>query len=122
MVDIYLFPEATSPYDIILSFGLRGEPIVLIGMSSGTGYAYAHLTIPVGRRTKAVYIPIPSEEPPVGVSLYDDLVERYGKAEGKRVWGGMLLERKGPFAEGAKYDPDQPEVRKRLVAAGLDPK
>lgn len=118
MADIYLYAEAASPYDIILSLGLRSQSI--LGMSSGVGFSYGRLTIPV--RKRRVIVVVPRFEPPVGQSLYHDLIEEYGPTKGKRVWGGMLLERKGPFAEGAKYDPDQPEVRKELVAAGLDPK
>lgn len=40
-------------------------------------------------------------------SLYTSLVARYGLAEGRNVYARMLAERKGPFAAGAKYDPER---------------
>jgi hypothetical protein len=93
---------------------------LLYGLSVASSSAFGDLTIPRGRGM-VVLIPIPTHTPPVGQSLYSSLVERYGEREGQRVWGGMLLERKGPFAEGAKYDPDTPEVAEALVDSNLHP-
>lgn len=48
--------------------------------------------------------------PPMPVdarSLFHSLLRRYGPVNGQRVYWGMYDERKGPFAAGAKYDPDK---------------
>lgn len=71
----------------------------------------------VARRRKG-WFPPGSEKPVVAGSLYDSLVERYGKALGTEVFERMYDERKGPFGEGAKYDPAKPKVARKIARAG----
>lgn len=101
MYDIYLYAEAPNPYDIILAISPR--PVTL------------------GKRTRAIFVGIPDDIPPVATALYMSLVEQYGNDRGSLVWARMLLERKGPFQDGAKYDPAKPEVAIELIDAGLHP-
>jgi hypothetical protein len=102
MTEVYLYAPEANPNDIILARnGVR--PVGL------------------GRRTKAIFIPVPHEVPPVAESLYENLALQYGDKEGALIWARMLLERKGPFSEGAKYDPDDPDVAEKLIEAGLHP-
>jgi hypothetical protein len=42
--------------------------------------------------------------PIVAMSLFTDLITRYGPAEGRRVYFEMEAKRIGPFAAGNKYD------------------
>lgn len=107
-MDVFLYPEAASRFDIILSHGLRSTGVVLPETPwAGSGF----------RRRKK--IKVPEDEPPVGVSLHDALVDRYGETRGKEVWSKMLVGRDGPFGEGMKYDPDKKRVAKKLEDAGL---
>jgi hypothetical protein len=100
MIEVYLYTAEPNPFDIILApLGIR--PFVL------------------GKRTKAIFVPVPDENPPVAQSLYASLAEQYGDEKGKVIWARMLVERKGPFAEGALYDPAKPEVAEALVEASL---
>lgn len=101
MIDIYLYVEAADPNDIILSRSPR--------------------PVPLGKRTRAIFVGVPDEEPPIAQSLFHSLVEQYGNEEGALVWARMLVERKGPFADGAKYDPAKPEVAIELIDSGLHP-
>lgn len=102
MIEVYLYYPEPNPFDIILSRD-------------------GHRPVGLGRRTKAIFIPVPHATPPVAESLYESLALQYGDKEGALIWARMLLERKGPFAEGAKYDPDDPEVAEKLIEAGLHP-
>lgn len=96
MTDIWLYPEATPDTDIILSWGLRVTD--------------THDWLPPQKvRQKApiypLLPPIPDQRPAVvAESLFGDLVARYGKREGERIYFEMQAEYKGPFAPGAKYD------------------
>lgn len=94
MVDIYLYPEAGWRFDIILSFGLREET-----------------------RRKG-WFPPDEEKPVVAGSLYASLVDRYGPTMGLHVFQQMFEERKGPFGEDAKYDPDKRSVARKIKKAG----
>ncbi len=49
------------------------------------------------------------------VSLFGDLVSRYGITDGHRIYWAMRDERKGPFQPGAKYDPARHQLRLRRV-------
>ena len=91
-IDIYLYGEAPNRFDIILRHGLvrrRGWPMEP-----------------------------DSEKPVVAGSLYTSLVERYGTTVGTHVFEQMYSERKGPFAEDAKYDPDKRSVARKIRKAG----
>jgi hypothetical protein len=95
-IDIYLYPEAGSRFDIILSVGLRS----------------------FGRRLG--WFP-PEEEvapPVIAGSLFTSLVDQYGATMGLVVFQKMYAERKGPFQEGAKYDPEKPGVARKVAKAG----
>jgi hypothetical protein len=95
-IDIYLYPEAGVRFDIILSVGLRS----------------------FGRRLG--WFP-PQEEvapPVIAGSLFVSLVEQYGALQGLHVFQAMYAERKGPFQEGAKYDPEKPSVARKVAKAG----
>jgi hypothetical protein len=83
-IDIYLYPEAPNRFDIILRYGLS-------------------------RRRKG-WFPPDSEKPVIAGSLYESLVDRYGAVVGEHVFRQMFEERKGPFGEDAKYDPDKRSV------------
>jgi hypothetical protein len=95
-IDIYLYPEASGRFDIILSVGLRS----------------------FGRRLG--WFP-PEEEvapPVIAGSLFVSLVDQYGATMGLHVFQKMYAERKGPFQEGAKYDPEKPSVARKVAKAG----
>jgi hypothetical protein len=92
--DIWLYPPATNPFDIILSHGLRAL--------RGFGWP----------------LPPYKEEPVIAGSLYLSLVDRYGPAMGTQVFQKMYTERKGPFQEGAKYDAEKPSVVRKVQKAG----
>lgn len=47
---------------------------------------------------------LPAQRPVVAVSLFTDLISRYGATEGRRVYFEMQAKRIGPFAAGNKYD------------------
>jgi hypothetical protein len=94
VVDIYLYPEASFRFDIILSRGLRST------------------------RNWGWPLPPEEEKPVVAGSLYLSLVERYGRTMGLHVFEQMYAERKGPFGEDAKYDPDKPKVARKIAKAG----
>jgi hypothetical protein len=111
--------SSTTYADLSAGAGWDGSLGLVYGI--GSSFAFARLTVPLAKRTKAIFIPVPHRMPPVAQSLYENLVLQYGDEEGANVWARMLLERKGPFAEGAKYDPDDPEVAAQLMAAGLHP-
>jgi len=93
IVDIYLYAEAPNRFDIILrhgpSRGKRGWPVEP-----------------------------DSEKPVVAASLYESLVAQYGDVIGGHVFEQMAVERKGPFAEGAKYDLDKRSVKRKIRKAG----
>ena len=93
IIDIYLYPEATNRFDIILRHGLSGRRW---GWPLEPG----------------------SERPVVGGSLYVSLVGQYGDAVGSHMFEAMAEERKGPFAEGAKYDLDKRSVKRKIAKAG----
>ena len=95
MVDIYLYPEASFRFDIILCHGLR--------VTLNWGWPLP---------------PEKDEKPVVAGSLYASLVERYGRTMGLHVFQQMYEERKGPFGEDAKYDPDRPKVARKIAKAG----
>jgi hypothetical protein len=116
-VDIYLYAPATNQNDIIL----RYHAVPLSGSADGDSSGFGRLTVPLGKVKKAVWLAVPTDEPPVGQSLYENLVDEYGQHDGRIIWARMLLERKGPFAEGAKYDPEKEEVAEKLADAGLHP-
>jgi hypothetical protein len=92
IVDIYLYAEAPNRFDVILRFGpslRRGWPVEP-----------------------------DSEKPVVAASLYESLVGQYGDVVGGEVFRKMAEERKGPFAEGAKYDLDKRSVKRKIKKAG----
>jgi hypothetical protein len=95
-VDIYLYRVA-SKFDIVLSKGLR---------------ALLH------NRRGWLVEEKPQEEPVVAGSLFTSLVEQYGSTMGLQVFQKMYAERKGPFQEGAKYDPEKPSVVRKVATAG----
>jgi hypothetical protein len=64
------------------------------------------------------YVEEGHDEPPVAGALWASLVEQYGTAKGLRVFQQMYAERKGPFQEGAKYDPEKPSVARKVAKAG----
>ncbi len=92
-MDIYLYHEATTRFDIILRHGLSGRRL---------GWP----------------LEPDKERPVVGGSLYASLVERYGEAVGGHVFEKMAEDRQGPFAEGAKYDMDKRSVQRKIAKAG----
>ncbi len=93
IVDIYLYAEAPNRFDIILRLGLvRGKH----------GWP----------------VEPDSEKPVVAGSLYESLVGQYGDVVGGVVFEKMAQERKGPFAEGAKYDLDKRSVKRKIRKAG----
>jgi len=94
MVYIYLYPEAANRFDIILRFGLHRR-----GGLPG------------------LYEP-DSEKPAVAGSLYLSLIGQYGTVVGAQVFEKMFEERKGPFGEDAKYDPDKRSVARKIAKAG----
>lgn len=47
---------------------------------------------------------LPRQRPVVAVSLFTDLITRYGATEGRRVYFEMEAKRQGPFGAGNKYD------------------
>jgi hypothetical protein len=110
-VDIYLYPEAFSRTDIILSNGPRSVAVIVEAPAGGAGW----------RKRRRPDILIPLDVAPVAVSLHQSLTDQYGELEGSEVWSKMLVGRQGPFAEGAKYDPKKRRVRKKLRDAGLGP-
>ena len=95
-MDIYLYPAAKSKFDIILSRGLRKW----------------HHGWPLKPYSEE------KQEPVIASSLYASLVERYGTTMGLHVFQQMYAERKGPFQEGAKYDPEKPRVARKVERAG----
>jgi hypothetical protein len=95
MFDIYLYKEAVNRFDIILSKGLRSL-----------------------RRRLGWFPPEKEREPVVAASLFHSLVDRYGTTMGTEVFQKMYQERKGPFGEDAKYDPDKPKVARKIERAG----
>lgn len=111
MLDIFLYAPAASPTDIILSHGLREIVVVPAGTGIPTLGWFG------GGRKRRIRVPVGA--PPVAVSLHDALTERYGTRKGKEVWSHMVAERAGPFAPGAKYDPDKARVERRIRNAGL---
>jgi hypothetical protein len=94
MPDIWLYREAANRFDIILSRGLRSL------------------------RRRGWPLPPDKEEPVVAGSLYLSLTDRYGTTMGTEVFRKMYAERKGPFAEDAKYDPEKPRVARKIEKAG----
>jgi len=92
-MDIYLYPEAINRFDIILRHGLSGRRL---------GWP----------------LEPDSEKPVVAGSLYLSLVARYGDVVGVHMFEAMYEERKGPFAEDAKYDPDKRSVQRKIRKAG----
>lgn len=96
-IDIYLYPEASGRFDIILSVGLRS-----FGRRLGWFPPYSE----------------EKEEPVVAGSLFNSLVDQYGATMGLHVFQQMYAERKGPFQEGAKYDPEKPGVARKVAKAG----
>lgn len=56
-----------------------------------------------GRHLYRVFPPVPIH----ARSLFHSLLRRYGPVNGQRIYQRMELERKGPFAAGAKYDPEE---------------
>ena len=95
MVNIYLYKRVVEHFDIILSKGLRAL-----------------------RRHLGWFPPQPEKEPVVAASLFHSLVDRYGTAMGTEVFQKMYQERKGPFGEDAKYDPDKRSVARKIARAG----
>jgi hypothetical protein len=95
MTDIWLYIEATPDTDIILYYGLRASD--------------SHDWLPPQhpRQTRPIYPLLPPKgpaQPIVAHSLFEDLVARYGKHEGERIYYEMQAEYVGPFQPGAKYD------------------
>lgn len=91
ITDIWLYPPAANPNDIILSWGLRPEPSAV---------------------APDIYFPrqpLDSRGQPVwAASMYADMVRRYGLAEGERIYYAMAREKKGPFADDRKYAARRP--------------
>ena len=54
----------------------------------------------------------PMRSPVVAVSLFTDLISRYGASEGRRIYFEMEAKRIGPFAAGNKYDAAQRGVKR----------
>lgn len=100
-VDIFLYPSAYPIVDIILSYPSIARQLIL-----GRDDRPADRSKP---RRRPPPIPVPT---PVVVahSLFDDLVGRYGKEQGRRIYFEMQAEYKGPFAPGAKYDATRRKV------------
>ena len=94
-MDIWLYREAANRFDIILSRGLRSV-----------------------RKWGWPLPPEKEKEPVVAGSLFSSLVDRYGPTMGLHVFQQMYAERKGPFQEGAKYDPEKPKVARKIEKAG----
>jgi len=92
-MDIYLYHEATSRFDIILYHGMSGR-------------AWGWPLEP------------DSEKPVVGGSLYLSLIKQYGDVVGGHMFEKMAEDRQGPFAEGAKYDMDKRSVKRKIAKAG----
>lgn len=110
MTDIYLYPEAASPFDIILRVGLSAD--------------LRDWPLPgpprVSREGPRLAPRMPEHPTPVPMvfaqHLYDDLVLRYGPTHGRRIYFEMEAAMKGPFAPGKEYD-----ASVRPIQPGLPP-
>jgi hypothetical protein len=74
------------------------------GVTAATEFVLSHL-LPSGRHG-GYYRFLEKEEREENIvarSLHAALLERYGEAEGRKIYGKMQAEQKGPFAPGAKY-------------------
>ena len=56
--------------------------------------------------------PLPAQRSVVAVSLFTDLITRYGATEGRRVYFEMEAKRQGPFAAGNKYDASKRGIKR----------
>jgi hypothetical protein len=93
--DVWLYTQAVPITDIILSFGQRTA--VFRGGDDKPAHHRHPPFRPVPHR--------PTVQPViVAQSLYDDLVARYGKTHGERVYFEMETGMLGPFQPGKKYD------------------
>lgn len=89
--DIWLYPPAANPNDIILSWGLRPTPTA----------AQPDIFFPkqlLDSRGQPVW----------AASMYAAMVSRYGLFEGERIYYAMAREHKGPFADARKYAARRP--------------
>lgn len=91
-------PAGSSPYDVFLYDPAAGCAVTT---------SLPRDDKPPGNPTHVK--PPPGKKPPVGpiraVSLFNDLIGRYGIVEGNRIYRAMEAERKGPFQPGKKYGP-----------------
>ena len=62
----------------------------------------------VGETGRRPHMPVKlPDQSIVAKSLFEDLKKRYGQERGMEVYLNMAEDRKGPFGEGKKYDPDR---------------
>ena len=100
MYDIFLCAPAVPAYDIILHLG------------------------PCDVAVADIFFPRPlldsRGQPVYAVSMYNDLVGRYGRFEGERIYYALAREKKGAFADGAKYETRRPGSPSTPVKEQLD--
>ncbi len=94
-MDIFLYPAAGFPADIILR-----DPTILFVVAQPAAGGGGASGLGVRRRKLE-----PIRREIVAKSLMGDLRDRYGGAHGFEVYRALERERKGPFGPGKKYDP-----------------
>ena len=98
-VDVYLWPvPAGAVNDPWLRDPVFPTPVVTV--------------LPRDDRPPLRHQQLPRQRSVVAVSLFTDLITRYGATEGRRIYFEMEAKRQGPFGTGNKYDASKRGVRR----------